>query len=73
MEGGIDKKFGPAPERGVRRVLVCHFLACMLILHVVRPPFVSDGTGTRHLLIVLIAAALTYMASIRSDPRDSFC
>jgi hypothetical protein len=73
MQGDMDEKFGPAPERRVGRVLAGHFIACMLILHAVRPPFVADGRGARHLLIVLIAATLTYITSIRSTPLPSFC
>ena len=57
----IDEKFGPAPEQGVKRIMLQHFVACILVLLAVRPPFVSDGKKTRHILILIISVALTYI------------
>ena len=62
-EQSIDAKFGPAPEPGVNQVLILHFLACIVILNVVRPPFVSDGEKTRYMLIIAASAVLTCLVS----------
>ena len=62
----IDAKFGPAPERGVNQILILHFLACIVMLNLVRPPFVSDGDKTRHMLIIVASAVLTCLVSAGS-------
>lgn len=54
-----ELKFGPAPERGVPALLAAHFAACLVVLYAVRPPFVSDGKRTNHLLVILLSAVLS--------------
>ena len=64
-------KFGPAPEGNANSVLLIHFVTYVLILNALKPPFVSDGTTTRHLLILVLSAAATFAVS-RPFPVDIF-
>ena len=70
MERGDLGKFGPPPEPATLDVLLLHALACIVILLVLRPPFVMNETRVRVPLVLLIAGGLTLYILPRSPPRD---
>ena len=54
-------KFGPPPETNARLWLALHFVICVAVLSVVRPPLVTTNCGgLRVLLVLLLSAALTW-------------
>lgn len=57
-----ELKFGPAPETNALYYLLLHFVCCLTVLVVVRPPLVVNDLGRlRILLVLLVAASLTWV------------